>query len=111
MRRESQRKLLSVPQHHFAREQRRWPRGRAGRLGPVTRGMLGGKQHGAVPMTWFVKGKAPDGTVDSILCDEPRQVYENLKDQREKGREVWIEDTGGRRVEEQVFAQPTGGDK
>ena len=49
--------------------------------------------------------------VDSVLCDEPNQVYENLKDQREKGREVWIEDKGGRRVEEQVFAQPTGGEK
>ena len=62
-------------------------------------------------MTWFVKGKASDGTVDSILCEEPWQVYENLKDQREKGREVWIEDTGGRRVEEEVFAQPTDGHK
>ncbi len=62
-------------------------------------------------MTWFVKGKASDGTIDSILCEEPRQVHENLKDQREKGREVWIEDAGGRRVEEEVFAQPTGGDK
>jgi len=62
-------------------------------------------------MTWFVKSKASDGRVDSVLCDEPNQVYENLKDQREKGREIWIEDKGGRRVEEQVFAQPTGGEK
>ncbi len=41
-------------------------------------------------MAWFVKGKASDGTVASILSEEPRQVHENLKDQREKGREVWI---------------------
>jgi hypothetical protein len=61
------------------------------------------------PMTWFVKGKASDGTVDSILCEEPRQVHENLKDQRGKGREAWIEYTGGRRVEEEVFGQPTDG--
>jgi hypothetical protein len=60
-------------------------------------------------MTWFVKGKASDGTVDSILCEGPRQVHENLKGQREKGREAWIEDTGGRRVEEEVFEQPTDG--
>jgi hypothetical protein len=60
-------------------------------------------------MTWFVKGKSSDGTVDSILCEEPRQVYENLKDQWEKGRESWTEDTGGRRVEEEVFEQPTDG--
>jgi hypothetical protein len=60
-------------------------------------------------MTWFVKSKSSDGTVASILCDEPRQVHENLKDQRERGRESWIEDTGGRRVEEEVFEQPTDG--
>jgi hypothetical protein len=61
------------------------------------------------PMTWFVKGKASDGTVDSILCEKPRQVHENQKDQREKGHEAWIEDTGAQRVEEAVFEQPTDG--
>ena len=60
-------------------------------------------------MTWFVKGKSSDGTVESILCEEARQVHEKLKDQREKGRESWIEDSGGRRVEEEVFEQPTDG--
>jgi hypothetical protein len=60
-------------------------------------------------MTWFVKGKSPDGTINSVLCEEARQVHENLKNQREKGRESWIEDTGGRRVEEEVFEQPTDG--
>jgi hypothetical protein len=60
-------------------------------------------------MTWFVKGKSSDGTVESILCEEARQVHEKLKDQREKGRESWIEDTGGRRVEEEVFEQHTDG--
>jgi hypothetical protein len=60
-------------------------------------------------MTWFVKGKSSDGTVDSILCEEARHVHEHLRDQREKGRESWIEDTGGRRVEEEVFEQPTDG--
>jgi hypothetical protein len=60
-------------------------------------------------MAWFVKGKSSDGTVASILCEEALQVHEHLKAQREKGRESWIEDTGGRRVEEEVFEQPTGG--
>jgi hypothetical protein len=60
-------------------------------------------------MTWFVKGKSSDGTIDSILCEEAQKVHENLKHQREKGHETWIEDTGGRRVEEEVFEQPTDG--
>jgi hypothetical protein len=62
-------------------------------------------------MTWFVKGKSSDGTVESILCEEAHRVHEKLKDQREKGRESWIEDTGGRRVEEEVFEQPTDGQR
>jgi hypothetical protein len=61
------------------------------------------------PMTWFVKDESSDGTIDSILCEEAQQVHENLKNQREKGRDSWIEDTGGRRVEEEVFEQPTDG--
>ena len=38
-------------------------------------------------MTWYeVKSKTADGSLNHILCYQPRQVFENLEDQRKMGR-------------------------
>src|ERR1700722_2204715 len=39
----------------------------------------------------------------SYPCFEPRQVFENLEDQRKMGREAWVEDAGGKVLDEMTF--------
>jgi hypothetical protein len=63
--------------------------------------MMAGKQED--DMTWFVKGRDPDGTTHPILCDEPKHVAEIFEDQRARGRKVWIEDTNVRQIAPSVF--------
>jgi len=58
-------------------------------------------------MTWYVKARKSDGTVASILCDDPRMVASNLIDRRKMGRKAWIEDTQGRPIADADF---TGGE-
>ena len=36
----------------------------------------------------YVKARDNSGVVNPILCDEPMQVFDNLKDQRFKGLEA-----------------------
>jgi len=44
-------------------------------------------------MTFYVKSEAADGSLDCIPCFKPRQVFENLEDQRKLGRKAWVECT------------------
>jgi FPC/CPF motif-containing protein YcgG len=55
-------------------------------------------------MTWYdVKSKTADGSLNHILCYQPRQVFENLEDQRKMGREAWVEDAHGKILDEITF--------
>jgi hypothetical protein len=54
-------------------------------------------------MTWRVMAKTDDGRVIHLPCNEPRQVLENLIDQRSRGRKVWIENERGEKVDETMF--------
>jgi hypothetical protein len=55
-------------------------------------------------MVWIVKSRNPNGSVNQIRCDTPQRVIEILADQRSRGmREVWIEDSTGKRVDEASF--------
>ena len=55
-------------------------------------------------MTWYdVKSKTADGSLNHILCYQPRQVFENLEDQRKMGREAWVEDAGRKVLDEMTF--------
>ncbi len=55
-------------------------------------------------MTWYVKAREYNGVVYPILCDEPMQVFDNLKEQRSRGLEAWIEDHDGKLIDETHFA-------
>ena len=46
--------------------------------------------------TWNVKSKNADGSLNNILCDKARQVFESLEDQRKMGREAWAKDAEGK---------------
>jgi hypothetical protein len=52
---------------------------------------------------WNVKSKNADGSLDHILCDKQRQVFEALEDQRKMGREAWVEDAQGKTLDEMTF--------
>ena len=51
-------------------------------------------------MSWKVKARQSDGSVSTILADDPKQALDLLKDFRARGLEAWAEDTEGRRVDE-----------
>jgi len=57
----------------------------------------------ATAMTLYVKSETADGSLIRIPCFEPRQVFENLEDQRKMGREAWVEDAGGKVLDEMTF--------
>ena len=46
----------------------------------------------ATAMTFYVKSEFADGSLNCIPRFEPRQVFENLEDQRKLGRKAWVED-------------------
>jgi len=54
-------------------------------------------------MTWYVKSRNDDGSINPILCDEREQVAENYRDQVARGRPVTIEDVQGRIVDPSHF--------
>jgi hypothetical protein len=57
-------------------------------------------------MAWKVRGRHPDGSVSSILCDNPEHVRDILIELRSRGyAEVWVEDTEGRKIEETTFTR------
>ena len=56
-------------------------------------------------MTWYVKKKARDGRVASILSDDFAHARARCKEFRDEGNEAWIEDVGGRKVDESAPAQ------
>jgi hypothetical protein len=60
---------------------------------------------------WNVKSKSADGSLDHILCDKPRQVFEALEDQRKMGREAWVEDLEEKTLDEMTFEQKLTGQK
>ena len=60
----------------------------------------------ATEMTFYVKCETADGSLNLIPCFEPRQVFENLEDQRKIGREAWVEDAEGKVLDEMTF-KPT----
>ena len=47
----------------------------------------------------------------SILCYQPRQVFENLEDQRKMGREAWVEDAEGKTLDELTLEPKSTGQK
>ena len=51
-------------------------------------------------MTWRVKSRNADKSVNEMLADTPQQALELLADQRGRGRDAWIEDANGRPVDE-----------
>ena len=57
----------------------------------------------ATAMTFYVKSETADGSLNLIPCFEPRQVFENLEDQRKMGREAWVEDAGRKVLDEMTF--------
>jgi hypothetical protein len=57
----------------------------------------------ATAMTFYVKNETADGSLNLIPCFEPRQVFENLEDQRKMGREAWVEDAGRKVLDEMTF--------
>jgi hypothetical protein len=54
-------------------------------------------------MTFYVKSETADGSLNLTPCFEPRQVFENLEDQRKMGREAWVEDAGRKVLDEMTF--------
>ena len=60
-------------------------------------------------MTWYVRAReGAAGEVASILCDTPAQALDHARDQRNRGRTVWIEDANGRLVDEATIAAKAG---
>jgi hypothetical protein len=59
--------------------------------------------HPLMATIWNVKSKSAEGSLDHILCDKPRQVFEALEDQRKMGREAWVEDAQGKTLDEMTF--------
>ena len=57
----------------------------------------------ATAMTFYVKSETADGSLDCIPCFKPRQVFENLEDQRKLGRKAWVEDAEGQVLDEMTF--------
>ena len=53
--------------------------------------------------TFYVKSETADGSHNCIPCCEPRQVFENLEDQRKMGRNAWVEDAEGKVLDEMTF--------
>jgi hypothetical protein len=50
-------------------------------------------------MTWLVKARSPaTKQVSTTLADSWSQVLELVNDLRQRGNEVWVEDTQGRPV-------------
>jgi predicted signal transduction protein with EAL and GGDEF domain len=54
----------------------------------------------ATARTFSVKSETADGSLNLIPCFEPRQVFENLEDQRKVGREARVEDAGEKVLDE-----------
>lgn len=61
--------------------------------------------------TWNVKSKNADGSLNNILCDKARQVFESLEDQRKIGREAWVEDAEGKTLDELTLEPKSTGQK
>jgi hypothetical protein len=63
-------------------------------------------QSGVILMSWKVRGRHPDGSVSSILCDNPEHVRDILIELRSRGyAEVWVEDTERRKIDETTFTR------
>jgi hypothetical protein len=56
-------------------------------------------------MAWYVMARRPDWPIFSIRRPEPRQVLENVNEQRSEGCEIWIEDVDGKQVDEKSLAK------
>jgi hypothetical protein len=54
-------------------------------------------------MTWRVKSRNADKSVNEMLADTPKQALELLADQRGRGRDAWTEDVNGRPVDEALL--------
>ena len=57
----------------------------------------------ATATMFYVKSETADGSLNRISCFEPRQVFENLEDQRKIGRQAWVEDAEGKVLDEMTF--------
>lgn len=57
----------------------------------------------ATATTFYVKSETSDGSLNCIPCREPRQVFENLEDQRKLGRNAWVEDAEEKVLDEMTF--------
>ena len=57
----------------------------------------------ATATTFYVKSETADGSLNCIPCLEPRQVFENLEDQRKLGRNAWVEDAEEKVLDEMTF--------
>jgi hypothetical protein len=50
-------------------------------------------------MAYKVRGRHPDGSVSTILCETPENARDILNELRSRDyTEVWVEDTGGRKI-------------
>ena len=50
----------------------------------------------ATAPTFYIKSEIAEGSLNCIPCLNPRQVFENLEDERKMGRKAWVEDAEGR---------------
>ena len=55
-------------------------------------------------MTFTVKSKKRDGKVYNTVCDDLPHTLEIIEDQRAREFEVWVEDAGGKRIDDPIFA-------
>jgi hypothetical protein len=59
-------------------------------------------------VTWRIKSRNSDKSVNEILADTPKQALDLLADQRGRNREAWIEDANGRPVDEATLKKAAG---
>ncbi len=51
-------------------------------------------------MTWKIKARQADGSVSETFSDDAKHALDVLAHHRADGLEAWVEDTEGRRVDE-----------
>jgi hypothetical protein len=51
-------------------------------------------------MTWYVKVRGSDQKVTGIQSDDWKHALERVAELRSSGREAWIEDVDGRKIDE-----------
>ena len=59
----------------------------------------------ATATTFYVKSEIAEGLLNCIPCLKPRQVFENLEDQRKMGRKAWVEDVE-KKILDEMTLQP-----